>query len=445
MRLAIFFLFLVLVPSIYALDCNSIANKQWCNDIQKGNLSQMEKDYLLSDIISDSKHYPDHQLVKQWNSKVSTVNAPNGVVKKNSEYVKDSWVKILTVMPSVLFNDTLYISNAGEIVVGYNHQVYVPTYKDSGDCKTVRSLVKNTGTSQLYINNQYIGSGHSVNYVTSLPHSVDAVIKAVYTAEVQLRIKHYTKQKEYYWKNGVKKYRWVCDYDNTEYKTDTIISQDILKAKIHNPQATASFTVKDKYLDSVKGEFISKDAVNAELTFFDSYYKEHNYVFSEVISPAKTLIIKAEQQPSIEQKNLAYSGNTITVPMIDGCMIIIYDFFFKKVLPCNANYENPEFTVSTDQKMYAENETIILKIEPIGKDYNVTYAGKEYKTNGELQLTAEYPYSKIEVQYKDRIILHIIHIKNEKPLNAAFALVIFGLGNYILVGLIRKYWGVVLG
>ena len=445
MRLALFFLFLVLLPSLYALDCNSIANKQWCNEIQKSNISQLEKDYLLSDIISDSKHYPDHQLVKQWNSKVSTTSAPNGVVKKNSDYVKDSWIKILAVMPSIIFNDTLYISNSGEIQVGYNYNVYIPSYTDSGDCKTIRSIVQSTSSAQLYINNQYVGSGHSVNYFTSLPNNADAVIKAVYTAQVQVKIKHYTKQKEYYWKNGIKKYRWVCDFDYTQYKTDTVTTQDFLKAKIHNPQPTASFTVKDKYLDSVKGEFISKDAVNTELTFFDSYYKEHNYIFSEVISPFNTLIIKAEKQQSSEQKNLAYAGSMITVPKIDGCIIAVYDFFSKKILPCNMNYESPEFTVATDKTIYSENETIALKIEPAGKDYSVTYAGKEYKTNGELQLKAVYPYDKIEVQYKGRIIPRIIHIKNEKPLNLAFALVIFGLGNYTLVGFIRKYWGVVLG
>ncbi|MDP3699243.1 MAG: hypothetical protein Q8R47_06700 [Nanoarchaeota archaeon] len=445
MRLAIFFLFLVLLPSIHALDCNSIANKQWCNDIQKSNISQIEKDYLLSDIISDSKHYPDHQLVKQWNSKVSTTTAPNGVVKKNSDYVKDSWVKILAVMPSVLFNDILYISNSGEIIVGYNHDVYIPSYTDSGDCKTVRSIVQNTSSAKLYINNQYVGGGHSVNYFTSLLHNADATIKAVYTAQVQVKIKHYTKQKEYYWKNGVKKYRWVCDYDYTEYKIDTVITQDILKAKIHNPQPTASFTVTDKYADTVTGDFISDNAVNVELTFFDSYYKEHNHVFSEVVSSFNTLTIKAEKQSSTEQKNLAYAGSTITVPKIDGCTIAVYDFFSKKVLPCNVNYENPEFTVTTDKTVYSENETIALKIEPAGKEYSVTYAGKEYKTKGELQITAVYPYDKIEVQYKDRIIPKLIHIKNEKPLNLAFALVIFGLGNYTLVGFIRKYWGVVLG
>ena len=163
------------------------------------------------------------------------------------------------------------------------------------------------------------------------------------------------------------------------------------------------------------------------------------------MKPLNVLTIKAEKQPSTEQKNLAYSGTMITVPKIDGCTVAVYDFFSKKVLPCNVNYENPEFTITTDKTVYSENETIALKIEPAGKEYSVTYASKEYKTNGELQIKAIYPYSKIEVQYKDRVIPKIIHIKNEKPLNLAFALVIFGLGNYTLVGFIRKYWGVVLG
>ena len=169
-------------------------------------------------------------------------------------------------MPAVLFNDTLYISNTGEILTGFNYEVQIPSYTESGDCKTVRSIVQSTSSAQLYINNQYVGTGHNVQYSTSLTHNADTIIKVVYTAEVQVKIKHYTKQKEYYWKNGVKKYRWVCDYDYSEYKTDAVTTQDILKAKIHNPQPTASFTVLDKYLDSVKGEFISNGAVNTELT-----------------------------------------------------------------------------------------------------------------------------------------------------------------------------------
>jgi len=58
---------LLVLPLSLALDCNSLANKQWCNDIQASNISQAEKNYLLGDILSDKKQYPDHQLISEWN------------------------------------------------------------------------------------------------------------------------------------------------------------------------------------------------------------------------------------------------------------------------------------------------------------------------------------------------------------------------------------------
>ena len=170
-------------------------------------------------------------------------------------------------------------------------------------------------------------------------------------------------------------------------------------------------------------------------------------MFSEVVSlkPVQVLTIKAEKQLSQEHRNLAYSGSEITVPTGEGCQIAVYDFFAKKVLPCDLAYESPEFTVTTDQKVYGPNDTIAIIIEPSGKEYLVAYAGKEYQTTGALPLQAVYPYNTIEVRYKDRVVPKLIHVKNDKPLHTAFSLVIFGLGNYVLVCFIRKYWGVVLG
>ena len=49
-------------------------------------------------------------------------------------------------MPAVLFNDTLYISNTGEILTGFNYEVQIPSYTESGDCKTVRSIVQSTSS-----------------------------------------------------------------------------------------------------------------------------------------------------------------------------------------------------------------------------------------------------------------------------------------------------------
>lgn len=443
MNLKLFFIFLILLPSIHALDCNLIANKQWCNDIQNSNIPQTEKDYLLSDIISDSKLYPDHQLVKQWNSKISTTTVPDDVVQKSSEYVKNSWVKIFAVMPSVLMDDTLYISNKGEVLVGYNHNVQIPSYTESGDCKTERELTKNTGTLQLYLNNNYVGKGHSVKYLTYFSQDTDAIIKVVYTAEVQVKIKHYTQQKKYYWINGKKKYNWVCELDHTEYKTDKIVTSDILETKIHNLPSTATFTVKDKNL--VKAEFIPSDYVNAELNFYDSYLKKHNYVFSEVFSmfPLNVLTVKAEKKESVEEKNLVYADDEVIVPKTDGCQIKLYDFFYSEILSCDLSYQDNSFTLETDKTVYAENETIKLEISP-EREYIVNYADKNYTATGSLELKAEYPYNKITVQYKGSGVNKLIHVKNDKPLNLAFSLVVFGMVNYSLIGVIRKCWGGIL-
>ncbi|MBU0470568.1 MAG: hypothetical protein KJ984_03775 [Nanoarchaeota archaeon] len=449
MKLVIFFLFvLVLVlPSVTAIDCNSFSNKQWCYDIKNSDIPQEEKDYLLSDIISDSKNYPDHSIVKQWNNAISTTTPPEGITKKNSGYIKNAWVKILTVMPSVLFNDTLYISNQGEILSGFKHDLQIPSGTASGDCKTYRYLLEDTGTAKVYLNNLYTGNGHSVNYVNSLPDNADINILVKYMIQVKTKIKHYTLQKEYYWKNGKKRYRWVCNYDHTEYKTDKLTVTDSLKAKIHNPNPTASFIVKDKYSDTVKGEFISQDAVNVELNFYDSYYKEHNYVFSETasIKPLNVLTVKAEKQQSKENDNLVYSENEIVVPELDGCQIKVYDFFSSKIIPCNLIYQSPEFVVSTDKITYSQNEKIKVEIKPKRSGYVVTYNGKEYTTAGSLELNASYPFNKITVQYKDRVVPKLIHVKNDRPLSVIFSLFLFGMVNYTLVGLVRKYWGVALG
>ncbi len=439
MKSKIFVILLVLlliIPLALAIDCNDLDNKQWCQDIQNSDLSEEEKAYLLSDIISDSKHYPDHNLVKQWNEKVSTTEPVEGITKKNKGYIRNSWVKILTVMPSVLLNDELLISNEGDVLTGFNHDVQIPSGTASGDCKTRRYLLQNTGTLKLYLDDQYQGSDH---YTTSLPDNTDVNIIAKYTAKARTKIYHYTWQKKYYWSFGEKKYRWVCKYNNIEYKTDKLVVKDSIKAKIHHPQLSASFKVKDK----LKGEFNSDNVVNTELSFFDSYYKEHNYIFSEVFTLPNVLTVKAEKQLSKEHHNLAYSGGEIVVPKLDGCKIKVSDFFRSELIPCDLNYENTEFTISTDKRVYAENDTINLEIKP-AREYKVTYAGEEYLTQRELELKAEYPHNRIVVKYKEKVIFKLIHVKNDQPLTMAFTLIVFGMVNYTLVGLIRKYWGVLI-
>ncbi len=429
---------LLLIPLASALDCNQLFNKQWCQDIQNSKVTEAEKEYLLADVISDKKDYPDHQLVKEWNEKISTDQAPEGVTKQSQGYIKDAWVKLFAVMPSVLFNQELLIPSEGEILTGANHKVELPSGNDADDCETIRGIVDNNNKLELFFNNQLVGKGNLVNYITNSENEIK--IRAEYSITVKTQIKHYQWEKKYYSK---KKYKLVCEYHSTEYKTDNLVVKDFLKVKIDNPKLEAEFKIEDKYSETIKANFTFSDIVNVELTFLDAYFIQHNYVFSEVFALGNILTVKAEKKSTKEVKNLAYNGGEVVLSSLDGCMIKVDDFFQSKLIPCDYSFTSPEFTVETDKIVYADKETIKVKIAPAG-DYTVQYAEEEVNSNGEMELEAKYPYNRITVMNKNRIVNQHIHLKNEKPLAMALSLGIFGMFNYALIGLVKKYWGALI-
>lgn len=158
------------LPLSFALDCSKLANQELCEEIMNSGITTEEKDYLLADIMSDSKHYPDHEMVRSWNSRISTATAPNGIAKQNNGYIKNAWVKLLAVMPSVLENNVLYIPKNGQILTGANHDVQIPSGTEAGDCRTERSLIENTANIMIYTNGRSVGSGNKVSYTVSGPH-----------------------------------------------------------------------------------------------------------------------------------------------------------------------------------------------------------------------------------------------------------------------------------
>ena len=429
------------LASVRAVDCSSISNQEMCNEIQNANISDEEKSYLLADIMSLTKNYPDYQLVEDWNSRISLTNAPNDVQKKNSGYIRNACVKIYAVMPSVKYDDTLFIDTNGKVLTGFNHDVQISSDRASGDCRTERRLIEDTGTVRVYVNNLLQGSEHTTPYSAQYLDNTPVNIKAEYTIQVRARIKHY----RYVYEDNFGFRQRVCRYQNTENKIDRLTITDEIQATIHNPELSASFTVTDKYDNTTKGKFlVNENAVNTELLFEDSFFKQHDYVFSEIttLPLLNILVVKAERFSSTEEQNLAYRENSVTLKNTNGCTIKISSFFKKNILPCDLSFERPDFTVSTDKTVYKKGEPVQVIIEPAG-EYTVEYADQHYTINGNVEIIAEFPSNKITVQRGDRVIETYIHVQNEEPLAAGFSIGVFGMLNYALIGLVKRYWGVV--
>ncbi len=426
---------------VSAIDCTNVPNQQYCHDIQNSPISEEDKTYLLEDIMSQTKNYPDFQTVQNWNAKVPLTVAPMGTVFKESGAIKNAWVSIFSIMPAVLENETLYVPPQGEVLIGANYKIVLPTNTQIGDCKTTHKIIEKSEKIDLYVNGKFQGTGKKVKYSLSAVDGSSVLFNAVYNVWLKIEVAHYQLQQKSYYHNGKKDYYFSCEYYNTEYQTNALAVWDSRNAKLSLPAMSASFTVQDKYLDTTKGTFTATNYVNAELHFVDSLLEKHNYVFSEVLDKRGILTVKAEKLFSQEDQNLATEEDTVTVPNADGCYIKLGDFFTSKIVPCTLSYESPAFSVTTDKNIYDENETITVTISPAGRDYTVQYGEQEFTSTSTIKLKAEYPYNKITVQYKDRIVPLLIHVKNEKPLHTAFALVFFGFTNQAIIGLVRRYWG----
>lgn len=435
----LFFLFLLAIPLVSALDCSQTIHQDWCNDIQNSAISEEEKAYLLSDIFSDTKHYPDHQLVKSWNELVPTDVKPDSVAFQNSGPIKNAWMKILAIMPSVKYNDTLYIDTSGEVLSGFGYEVQLSSARAPGDCRTTRTLLEDTGTISVYANGVKQGEGNNVPFIANLQDKTRISLKAVYDIAVRSKVRHYTRQKRCF-----EDYCWYqCSFSKNEYQTDHLSLEESIPAVVHHPELTAAFNLKDQYQETAVGEFSFSDGVvNTELLFADASLKHHNYLFSEQpsLSPLNILTIYAEKKAVQEEENLVFTDAQVVVANTQGCRITVSSFFQEKNMGCNLDFEGSSFTAKTDKVVYHEGESITLHLSPEGV-YKVSYAGKSYATTDSVSFPAEASNSEITIQHKNRINNVYVHVKNDEPLNASFALGIFGTVNYVISGLIRKYWG----
>lgn len=436
MKPIVFFLFFGLLASVSALDCNQAKEVQMCLEVKNSNLSASEKNYLYSDLLSDKKYYPDHELVKSWNSKIDPKAVPQNTTLSNKRAIQNAWIKILAVMPSVLYNNTLIIPQNGEILTSYNHEIILPSEKVSGDCLTERSIIENNANAKIYVDSNYLGKEYLASYASALSHNQAVEVLATYKIKVVTKIVHYTLKK------SCKYCSYTCKYHSTEYQTDELFLQDKVNAKIHNPNLWTEFKIKGQYLNTIKANLSSGEFSTLNLKFNGSYYNQHHYVFSPVLGSA--LALKAEDWNDAEISNLVVSEGKIHVKNVEGCGITVLDWFKSKTLACDLDFTPVNFSASTNKKVYASGEKIELKIVPAGSNYLVKYGSNVYTTSGILELKAEYPMNKISITNQEHTEDYFIHVENDKPLSMFFSLAIFGTFNYALVRLVRKFWGVVV-
>ncbi|MBN1645617.1 hypothetical protein JW868_01105 [Candidatus Woesearchaeota archaeon] len=446
------FLFLLLVPVASAIDCSKTMHADLCEQVISSDAASDEKEWLVTELIQDRRNSPNHEFVYDWNTKVDTFLPPEGITKYSSGFIKDSWLKLLSVMPSFLENDTLYINDTGELLSAYNHRIEIPPdYRSpgyprtkDGDCATYYHLVAHTAVFDAFNNHAYLGSDNFVNYTASC----DAEFSGRYDILLRTDIDHWKWNKYCCAKNKkgkCTKYCYTCKFSYTQNKVDNVTVTDKIETKHYKQNMTASFILLDQYENTSKGKLKASNFSSLHLDFAESNFTEYNYVYTlnRSIPPHNILTVKAEKLNRKSARNLNFIGNetyTLTLKNTSNCTITLQDHFSTKNLPCNLTAPEPDAVIETDKTSYDDNETIRVTIMP-DKEFNITYAGRNYTASGSINLKAEYPHNRISIFQKGKEISKVIQVKDKQPWNVLLSVTMFGSLNYILVGIVRKTWG----
>ncbi len=441
---------LVLGPWALALDCSSVSmpNKQVCRNILDSNLSVQEKEVIISNLEYAKKYYPDHNYILLRNTALVINDAPYGVSKQQGQFVKDAWASIFAVLPSVLYNNSLFVSDNAKVLTGFNYKIIIPSdyvssgYPDTneGDCKRTYSLINNVSQNNVYVNGAYQGNGS----LADIQVQNDSQISIIYSVNADVEVQHYNWNQyccKWYGSGRCRKYCYSCNLASTEIKEDSLSIPDQISVKYYNNSLLGSLSVLDEYSSTTK--LATNFSNSIEITFNDSSYSFYQNFFEINYSktPYYIATLKARDYNKEQTNNLLKESNNLIVKNTQGCKIRAFDLFNTKETNCDLEYYDYGFYIASDRLGYASGTQINVSIIPQNITLNISYGNQTQIASGNITFTAELYVNKIKGVYQGKTAEHFIFVYDKSKLALLGELIFLFLLIYIFYRLGRKYFG----
>jgi len=437
---------IMMLPSAIAVNCNQFQGSELelCNTINQLNATNEDKEAIMNLAFYGDTSTPNHNFVSLWNNDVKRDSAPDGILVQNKGIIKDAWLKILSVMPSVIENNTLYSDNIGKVQTEYNYRIELPQGTESGDCRTDYSLAGNSSNIDLSAND--ILFGH--DKLSSFDIDADSLdFKANLEIQAQDRIDHYKKYTYccQYGAYGCSQYCTICKYSNTEIRTDSLVLEDNLTAKADPDKPVVSFNTTNKYNGVTKGEVKAENFTSFLLSFADSYYKKSNYAYEYTYSfrPYDIITLKATQfeEKTSHNINIEYTNNSnfnFIVNNAHNCTIKLFTHFKEIDLSCSVEYENKNLSIETDNIHYFVNDTILVNIYPKGLPVTLRYGNIMTIAKDNASFLANSLASRVIASYGDETSQKVVSVTEKERLILASKIIFFIFLNYITFSILTK-------
>jgi len=341
----LFFSFLLLLaPAVFSFDCSNLGNSPECLSLNE------ENEDLIANLIYTDTTFPNHDLIHTYNSNIEVNNAPENTQTQSDGIISNAWFSILTISPSIMYNEKLYSIPNPELRSEYGYSINLPTNyysnkkRDGRLCKKKYYLQSTSESLKFYLNGKQISDNKQFNFNLNK----DSTIKGY------LNIKATAKVREYEWDRYCCKREdgrcvkrcYDCEYDNTKYETYSVNLKDEIDVALYQQKPKANFKIIENYYNSNKGILDKDNSTNVNLLFPDSYFTDHVYAFNAefIKKPFYLLRLRAEDQEDSSFKNLIKDNNTLYVKDASSCTLTYSNFFDTRTEECGRELtlEKPE-------------------------------------------------------------------------------------------------------
>ena len=411
---------LLSLPIAHALTCSNVAEKdlELCNEIILSNATNDEKQQLIADLIYTNTNYANHNLIYDWNTNINFNLAPNGVETKSNGYIKDAWLKIIAILPSVISENKLLSPGTGKVLSAYNYNVQIPSKTEPGDCKTEFTLKSNDKWLNVYLNDELTGTSTLTDFEGYDVLNFKDTLKIQTVTEVE----HYQTYKwccKYSKNGGCAKFCDKCKYENTEYRTHQVNLEDSKQAYQYSPLIEPEIRAIDSYRNTTVGILSISNFDAFSLNFENSSFKQfnHNYDVDVSLQPYDVFTLRTNNFTRKDANNIIVSQITdnykFYVANPESCQLKYYDHFHSWEQTCNLETNFPLFEVETDKLFYDENEEINVNLEPKDTLIKVKYGNEELLVKNKASFIAKKNVNKITAYLDYRETQKIIHVKKE--------------------------------
>ncbi len=428
------FLFLVVtavLPAVTAFSCNlvSLELQPLCLEIQNSNMTEYEKNLFYSSLFEGDNLIPDHDFVYIWNTGL-TINEPIRTTKQSQETIRNAWVEIFSLMPSVVEDNALYVQESGKVLSKYGYNVILPSGTMSGDCHTTYQLQSSNVALQILENNHYLGSGELTNYFISYPNNAPITFSAVLQISVQYRIRHYSIDED------------ECVFDYSEIILDSLAVQDNIPARMYNLQTDYSFTVKNSYQDSLLVELRYSNYSYLDLDLEEPFYKKARYSYNLQPNSIGLLQVTATLQNYTNIHNIFIENQNplrLVIPKNHDCELSLRNHFSSLITPCDLSYTQRNISIFGNKTNYFEGELFTVYISPNNTLVNISYADQTITAQNYAVFNATKGYSLVLAQLNDVQVRRYINVIDRENYSLTKEISIASAFFYLLFAIVKNY------